>query len=244
MNAAACSSASGNPPSHSASSSAADRSRSPLRLTKKSAAVPGCSAGTSIACPGGQCWLWEVISTRPGPAGGTNRSTAAQSCALSNITSQSVSARASAACTAATGSRASATSSAPSWAAKTAKSAPSTAGSSAWNCQHTATSARWRCAYSTATLVLPAPPSPHSTATLGPGCSGSAASRAFSSARSASRPARTVGRDPNRTGRPGVSGRRWYARVPIAVPPLTAATAPAANFHVSGAATAEPDPAV
>ena len=113
-----------------------------------------------------------MISTRPGPAGGTNGSTAARSGTLSNTTSHPAPARASTACTDATGSRGSTTSRAPSWAASTANSAASTAGSSAGNCQHTPTSARCRCAYSTATLVLPAPPSPHNATSRGPDCPG------------------------------------------------------------------------
>ena len=147
---------------------AATRSASPVRDTRKSAATTGSSTGTSTAWPGGQIWFCVVISTRPGPAGGTNGATDARSGALSNTTSHPAFIRASTPCTDATGSRASAASRAPSCAASTPNSAASTAGSSAANCQHTSTSARCRCAYSIATLVLPAPPSPYSTATRGP----------------------------------------------------------------------------
>ena len=94
---------------------------------------------------------------------------------------------------------------APSWAASSPNPAASTVGSSAGNCQATPTSARCRCAYSTATLVLPAPPSPHNATIRGP-VTLSPASRASSSASSSSRPARTTGRGGSRTGFLGTCG--------------------------------------
>jgi len=208
MYAPACSSASGSPPSSAANSRADTRSVSPVRFTRKPAATSVSKTGTSRIWPGGQCWDWVVTSTRPFPAGGTNRSTEARSVTLSNTSSHPVSCRASTACTDATGSRASARSRAPSCAASTAKSADSSAGSSAGNCQHTPTSARCRCAYSTATLVLPAPPSPDNAASRGPGRPGPTASRSSRSASSSSRPTRNTGRGASRTGIPGASVRR------------------------------------
>ena len=134
-------------------------------------------------------------------------------------------ARASAPCTDATGSRASAASRAPSCAASTPNSAASTAGSSAANCQHTSTSARCRCAYSTATLVLPAPPSPYSTATRGP--LPSPASRASSSASSASRPARNTGRGATRSTSPASRPARSCSRLSsLASSPCTPVLSP------------------
>src|SRR5262249_5478076 len=56
----------------------------------------------------------------------------------------------------------------PSWAASSPNPAASTVGSSAENCQATPTSPSCRCAYSTATLVFPAPPSPHRATTRSP----------------------------------------------------------------------------
>jgi hypothetical protein len=141
-----------------------------------------------------------VISTRPGPAGGTNRATEARPGALSNSSSHRAGLPASTACTAATGSPRSA---APSWAANSPNPAASTAASSAGNCHATATSASRRWAYSSATLVLPAPPSPHNAATRGPPLS-YPASLASSSASRFSRPARNTGRGASRSARPAV----------------------------------------
>ncbi len=59
----------------------------------------------------------------------------------------------------------------------------------------------WRWAYSSATLVLPAPPSPDKATTRGP-ASSSPASRASSSASSSSRPARNTGRGASRSAGP------------------------------------------
>ena len=128
MYAAACSSASGSPPSSPASSSAARRSASPVRLTRNPAATCGSSTGTSRAWPGGQIWFRLVISTRPGPAGGTNRATEARSGALSNTSSHGPGWRPAPRAPTATGSPRSA---APSWAASSPNPAASTAGSSA-----------------------------------------------------------------------------------------------------------------
>ena len=194
MYAAACSSASGNPPIASASSSAAPRSASPVRATKNSAAISTASSGMCTAQPGGQCWFWLVITTRPGPAGGMNASTEARSAALSSTTSHPAACRASTACTEATGSRGSTISRAPSCTASKPNSAASTAGSSAENCQHIPVPPRCRYANSTATLVLPAPPSPHNATTRGPGRPGSGANRASRSPSRGSRPARNRAR--------------------------------------------------
>jgi hypothetical protein len=104
MYAAACSSASGSPSSSSASSRAACSSPvAPVRARRNPAAVSRSSIGTSRLCPPGQYPYRLVITTRPPPAGGTSPLSAAGSGTLSNTSSQS-SRRASAVCTAATGS--------------------------------------------------------------------------------------------------------------------------------------------
>ncbi len=87
MYAAACSSASARPPSSAASSAAAWMSVSLVRVTKKSAATPVARTGTSRSWSACQFRFWLVICTRPGPAGGRNRSTDARSAALSNTSS-------------------------------------------------------------------------------------------------------------------------------------------------------------
>ena len=79
------------------------------------------------------------------------------------------------------------------------------AGSSAGNCQATATWSSCRWAYSTATLVLPAPPRPHRPTTLGPAPS-PPVSRASSPASSSARPARNTGRGASRSTRPAAAG--------------------------------------
>ena len=66
MYAAACSSASGSPPSMTARSGAACRSGSSVRLTRNSAATSWSSTGTSRIWPG-QFGFWLLISTRCAP---------------------------------------------------------------------------------------------------------------------------------------------------------------------------------
>ena len=162
---------------------------SPVRLTRNSAATSGSRTGTSRTWPGGQYGFWLVISTRPRPAGGRNACTDARSGALSNTSSHPAGNAASTPCTDATGSRVSSRSRAPSWAASSPNPAASTAGSSAANCQATPTSARCRCAYSTATLVFPAPPSPHKATIRGPSLTGRSAGHPAPPAAPPGRPA-------------------------------------------------------
>jgi hypothetical protein len=94
-----------------------------------------------------------------------------------------------------------------------------------------------------ATLVLPAPPSPHKATSRGPDCPGLPFSRASSSASSRSRPAKNTGRGASRTGWLATSGRHWYSSLPTAVPPRSAPTDPGPRFHPPGAATVSPGPA-
>jgi hypothetical protein len=128
---------------------------------------------------------------------------------------------ASTACTEATGSRMSAASRTPSWAASSPNPAASTAGSSAANCQARPTSARCRCAYVIATLVFPTPPNPHNTAVAGAPPS-PPVSLVPSSARSLSRPANNGGGSASRTGLraalPRFSLPAWLAPLPSSTP--------------------------
>jgi hypothetical protein len=52
-----------------------------------------------------------------------------------------------------------------------------------------------------------------------------------------------TGRGASRTGWLAASGRRWYASVPMAVPPRSAPPDPVARSLAPGAATGVPDPA-
>src|SRR5215472_2711999 len=165
-------------------------------------------------------------STRPLPAGGKNSRTCSGPGTLSNTSSQPAGKAASTECTAATGSPPPDDPPMPSWAARSVNPAASTVVSSAGNCQATPTSPKCRCAYSTATLVLPAPPSPYRTTTRGPRPSPPVSRVSTSSSRS-SRPARKAGRGGSRTGLPGitlalaVSASAFTKPASLASPPST-----------------------
>ena len=161
------------------------------------------------AWPRGQCGFWLVISTRPPPAGGRNRSTDARSGTLSKTSSHPAGPGQRRVHRTPPDSAASRPSRAPSCAASIANPPPAPSGPRPRNCQHHPDLGQVPVRVLHCHAGLPRAAQPAQRDQPAAPATRAAVSRASSSASSPSRPARTTGLGASRTGRPGGSGRRW-----------------------------------